>query len=326
MRVPLFIAIPLLFIVPVLVWLLSTRGYDFMTPRELSEAELRPTFASPADPELVAALETKTAPTPPEPSAPPLPRIPLGDLEKAPAIDEYRMESAIGAQALLVLANELLDEKQPQRALLAFERIIDSTPPGGPERHEANLALPSLIAELPPWNDDSTKRTPITLNCSTSRPEEELLPAIRSLRAFLQHASSQLCDIEFTLIPAPEPEAPLSSFPIAVWLTIPGEDPDQPALPVKTFNPSPDAGIALPLAKTIYHLLSTRVRNIPDLTPLPPIPEETEINKLFLTTITRLTWQTLLTTPFQPVAETLPNPESPQPPTESEQPTPESDQ
>ena len=52
MTVPLKFAIPLLFIIPLVMWFSGARKYDFMTPRAIPANELRPDFATPVEIEL----------------------------------------------------------------------------------------------------------------------------------------------------------------------------------------------------------------------------------------------------------------------------------
>lgn len=301
MFVPLKFVFPLLLLVPLAVWFAGTRKYDFMTPRDIPDAELRPAFASPVNRELADSLK----PPPPEPEPDPIVEIDPGNLFQAPVLAQYLSESSKGPAALLQLASKLQNEGRIQRAVLAYERILDSTPVGGQERVQAEEALASLKTSLPLWNADSEKSLPLTIHLVTARSRESLQPSITALSELITVSSGNLCEPVFQVQEAPLPAAPLPALPIALWLTVEGEDPENPSLTVLTIAPESEEALDSRLTHALYRLIRRRLKNDAEITEPPTLLLDDDPEVAIVTKITRLTWQKLLRTPFQslPVEE-----------------------
>lgn len=280
------------------MWLSGIRKYDFMTPRDIPASELRPEFASPVEIEL-GELAKGQDPSANEMEAPAMPEIDLGDFQTAPGLDEYRDSAELGASSLLKLAQKLQNAGQVQRAVLAFERILDSTPTGGSANIEAERALANLKANLPLWNSDSTAAVPLEIHFDTARDPDSLNGAIATLSELISVGSGNQCQPNFQIRVSAMPSEQLPSLPVAIWMTVPGEDPDKPSLAVVTLAPKSDENLNARLTHGLYRLLSRRITSIGQLTPLPPLlqgedPENAVVNK-----VTRLAWKQILATPFQ---------------------------
>lgn len=296
--VPLKFAIPLLIILPLMLWFWGTRKYDFMTPRVIPEHELRPDFASPVNGDLANSLQpSEEEPPPPEPE--PIPDLDPGDFQVSPSLAEYRSYAEDGTPALLKLAQNLQNDGHIQRAVLAYERIIDSTPSISLEREPAEQALAGLKVSLPRWNVDPEASIPLTINLLSARNEESLQPSLAALSELITTSSGGICQPSFILKSAPEPSVELPAFPIAIWLTVEGEDPEVPSLPVVTVAPTSEAEVDGDLNLALYRLLARRVQENRNLTPLPSLQEGEDPETALVAKITRLSWQRLLKTPIQ---------------------------
>ncbi|MDQ8191111.1 hypothetical protein [Roseibacillus persicicus] len=296
--IPYKAAIPILLLTPLAIWFWGIRKYDFMTPRAIPASELRPDFASPVNREIADEL-APLAQSPPETETPSIPEIDPGDLMVSPGLDEYMKDAHLGAPSLLNLAQRLQYEGQLQRSVLAYERVLDSTPSGGTSQSEAEAALAALKTSLPLWNADPAAATQIKVHLGTARTPESLSGALATLSELIRVSSGNLCQAEFQIITSPEPSQPLPALPVAMWLTMPSEDPEKPSFAVVTVAPKSDEELNDRLTHGLYRLLSRRIVAIDKLTPPPPLlkgedPENAIVNKL-----TRLAWKQVLETPFQ---------------------------
>jgi hypothetical protein len=271
-----------------------------MTPRSVPASELRPAFASPVNHELAEALKSRSEPLP---EREPIPVIELepGDLLSPPTLDQYRAASEKGPAALLRLASDFQNEGRIQRAVLAYERILDSTPPGGQERVQAEEAIASLKTSLPPWNTDAEDALPLTIHFGTARSAESFQGPITALSSLITLSSGNLCRPDFQIHPGPAPEKNLPALPVAMWLTVEGEEPQNPALAVLTIAPESEAQLDSRLTHALYRLISRRLKNDPELTAPPALLISDDPEKALVVKVTRLTWQKLLTSPFQAI-------------------------
>ena len=296
--VPLKFALPLLFIIPLVVWFSGIRKYDFITARDIPASELRPAFASPVDREIAGMATAGAASTTGE-DEPELPEIDPGDFQTAPGLDEYLSDAELGAAALFQLAQKLQNAGQVQRAALAFERILDSTPPGGSTRAEAVEALAPLKAGLPLWNSDPQASVPLQIHLDTVRPPESLSGAIATLSELVMVGSGNQSLPSFQIHPSDPPSELLPSSPVAMWLTVPSEDPEIPSLAVVTLIPESDEDLDARLTYGLYQLLARRITSIAQLTALPPLQQDEDAENAVVNKVTRLAWKQILATPFQ---------------------------
>jgi len=318
--VPKKIAIPLLILFPIVIWILGTRKYNFMEPKPLSAEEIRPDFAAPPNRELVKSLSPFGDP-PPEVPTPTIPRIELGDNFVSPSLSEYQADSHLGAPSLLQLGEELLAKEDQVRALLAYERILDSTPTGGKGATQAETAITKIKTKLPPWNPDPATRLALQVHLSSARDPSEF-EAIASVITEISNSSSgHLCETQCVVETSPAPSQELPSLPIAIWITVPGEDPGKPSLSAVTIVPGPDENLDEKILQGLYRLLTTRAKMVGGLTPPSPLLRGEKATDSILFRITRLTWEKILNSPFQSLeqgppsdGESLPqivNPEEP---------------
>ncbi len=269
-----------------------------MTPRVIPANELRPDFASPVD-SGVRALVNEGLTPPKTPEVPALAQIPFGDLLISPGLGEYQEKAQLGALPLEDLGQRLQNAGHIQRAALAYERVLDSTPAGTPIQEKVTQTLANLKVVLPPWNADPSTAIPLQIHINTARTPETLTGAITTLTELISVGSGQLCQPSFHIQSAPQPKHELPSLPLAIWMTLPEEDPEKPSLEVVTLAPDSDDNLDAELTTAVYRLLARRISAIGNLTPLPDLTESNDSEQAVVNRITRLAWQQILTTPFQ---------------------------
>ena len=300
--IPFKVAIPLLILVPLVAWLIGIRKYDFMTPRFIPAHELRPEFASPPDQEVSALLKghrSKLSTQQPTRETPQLSHIEFGDLQASPGLDDYRDQAHLGALALFDLAQRLQNAGHVQRAVLAYERVLDSSPTGSSIQEKSENALVNLKTALPMWNPDSTAAVPLQIHLNTARDPESLTGTITTLTELIVIGSGNQCQPAFHIHSSPTPSAPLSSVPVAAWMTVPEEDPDKPSLAVVTVTPQTDSELDSHLTHGLYRLIVRRITSIGNLTPPPPLLQGEDPENALINKVTRLAWKEILSTPFQ---------------------------
>ena len=135
MHIPIFITIPSCILVALVVFWLGSKDKNFMdppSPEELVEIaneweKSRPNIPPPK-PVNVALLADSTPAEPKPTNVTPektVETIPPGDFQQAPSLAEYGAYGDKGADAMIQLATLLETKVQYQRALLAWERVID---------------------------------------------------------------------------------------------------------------------------------------------------------------------------------------------------------
>ena len=298
MIVPYKFAISLLILVPLTLWFVGTCKYDFMTPQDIPANELRPGFASPVNPEIADAV-TSPARLSKRPEQPAIPEIDPGDFQISPGLDEYQTFAHLGAPSLLQLAQKLQNAGQVQRAVLAYERVLDSTASGGSSQEKAQASITTLKTSLPRWNPDPQAAKPLRINLSTARDADSLLGTITTLTELIAASSGNQAQPEFVILKSDSPTLALPALPIALWLTISGEDPEIPSLTVVTITPPDDSTLNDITTHALYRLVSRRLESIGGFT-LPPEFEEGENpENALVNKVTRLGWKRILATPFQ---------------------------
>ncbi len=193
-----------------LTWHLRTREMDFMTPGQLvllpedmgeelieESAVLQPKIEGPSIHELLGRPEP--TPSPDDTLTPEVPEISdeeLGDLESAPGLDTYRdFAQSNDAARLLQLSSTLRARGQFQRALLAFERVIDSAASHPVELEDAGKGIKALSPTLE-WNIDPNFKIPLILRIGTeTKSSEALKTAALEVATLIRDASGDLLEV-----------------------------------------------------------------------------------------------------------------------------------
>lgn len=185
-------------------WHMLTKHMDFMTP---TNAALPPedfgddlaVGAPVMQPKIVEGPKIDLPAQPVEPEEPIVSEISdedLGDLESAPGLDEYRSFARNNpALRLLDLSSTLQARGDFQRALIALERVVDTSEKPSPEElSQATAGISSLAPTLPRWSVDPETETELTLLISGSKGASNTLKAAALDVATLirKHSGDQL--------------------------------------------------------------------------------------------------------------------------------------
>lgn len=288
MRIPILVVVLLCLGVVAAVWWLSTRGHDFLTPPPESElAAIREKVASSIPPaDHPDEDEDARAANPPEPTKP---IIEPGDFNKAPTLAEYRKDAWMGAAALAGLATQLETAGQPQRALLAWERVLDSAPPDPEQTRAAIAAIDRLRSGLSAWNTNPEAAIAITLHAGTGKSTAALLePVLVEIASELAAASSGILNISAQVTSGSDIPDSFGPPPVALWFA--GSAVDSRSTEVLSFTVDPPENLRGDVQATLGQLLRGYLGRTASLT-LPEIPaDDGNPEETGLRHITRLSW------------------------------------
>ena len=309
MRVPTPIVIIICLLVATITWLIGTHRLDFTkapTPEELVEIsenweEGRPHAThkqNGARPAPHHPLESDTG-KPDHTEATPSPPLPVPDFALQPSLGEFGTLSNQDAALLARLANHLESSSHTQHALLAWERIIDTSNPTMQQRLDTAKAIKRLKTVLPPWNSDPANEISIILHAGANLQEtDDLEKALENSAELISQASGNILHVRkktsFGKIRNPK----TTVTPVAIWFSRPGESDQEPmveTIPISFMVNSMEPELfAEQTAAGVYSLLRSHLNEKTGFTPLPEIsqlPEDTTPNELLTQHITRLMWR-----------------------------------
>ena len=294
MRIPFLIAIPTCLLTIFLIWWVGTSDMDFLTPP--SEARLQEIRS-----EALAALPVSTMqddaisirvplpepdPTLPEPAEIIVP-IELGDLTSPPVLDTYSDRAPDGSAELIALAIALENQGTFQRALLAYERVLDLAQSNPEQIQTATSAIQKLKPTLPLWNTDPDTTLPITIHIGTGEKFSKILPGIlEQISSDLGIASSGLLTFSHKLNIGRSIQTEDAPTPVALWIT--GGAKDSPSTDVLSFTTDNPDELRNDLLKTIFNLIRTHLSKSTAYSPAPEVIAEPL--PALETNITRLLW------------------------------------
>ncbi len=237
-------------------WWAGTRHADFLSPPNESKLTLiryKIEASIPPDPHPDDTPPPPTAlddPAPPLPQVAAPPSIDLGDLSRPPSLLEYHLLAGNGAARLSELAALLETKGASQRALLAWERVIDSTQPDAEQARLASTAIQRLRATQPDWNTDRKSLLAITLHARThQKTPKALSTALDEIAHEIERASAGILKVTATVAPARRGKSSTSSS-IDLWFS---GSANQPApLTVRTCTPASTRPLHDELLLTIY--------------------------------------------------------------------------
>ncbi len=292
MRVPIPVVILLVLTVVGGLWWNYTRNLDFMTPptaQQLAEVrqKIESSFPQVEMGDAISVPEHVEAPPPPPP--PPLPPpVDLGDLSVPPALDSYVERATEGPHALIRLARALEDKGEFQRALLAWERVVDLAKPDDSQYATALAAIRRLRPTLPDWNLKPEAALAIELHAGTGKQlAKELGPVLEGVARDLVRASSGVLTVK-SVVTAGKTNQVKGAVPVAMWLTGPGKN--ATSSDVLSFTvASPDA-LRDQVASTVFQLVRSYLAKATTFTqPLSPVVGETMVEAME-NRVTRLEW------------------------------------
>ncbi len=295
MRIPIFIAIPVCVLTVIVIWWSSTHDMDFLTPppearlEEIRTEALASLPVAGAQDDAITAKVTPSkvepiVPANPENSAPP---VLLGDLTSPPTLDAYTERVADGPDNLLRLAAALEANGAFQRALLAYERVLDFSQANADQTFKAVKAVQRLRPTIPLWNLDPEKEIPIVIHIGTGQKFGEILPEVlEQITSDLTHASSGMLGFSHQLNIGRSIQATDAPTPVAVWIT--GGDKGSPSTDVLSFTTDNPETLRNDLLKTVFNLIRGHLSKSTAYSPAPEAWEEplTALESHF----TRLLW------------------------------------
>jgi len=274
-RIPIPIVILLAIAVVGGVWWLGTRHYDFLNPPPGSPLEI---------------IHEQTAAQAPKPEAAAPPQAPSTAAVEAntpPTLALYREGPSVNAKDLLELSSTLETKGEIQRALLAAERVMDSTQPDEDQQKTAISAIRRLRPQLPAWNAESATAIPITLHAGTGKSTAILLePMMREIAGEIERASSGILKVTTNVAAGRDIPEDIGPPIVAVWFSGPAKHSTE----VLTFTVLSPETLREDLAGSLLQLLRSHIANKSYLR----IPEneldDTQPVARFQTHVTRLVW------------------------------------
>jgi hypothetical protein len=294
MRIPLHLAIAIILITVALIWWGSTRNMDFLTPP--SEAQLEQIRAEALASLPVSRIEddaisVKVAipdrdPARSEPIE--LEPVDLGDTKSPPVLDTYSDRAPEGAAKLIALGHALEREGSFQRALLAYERVLDLSQPDPEQIQSALAAIRLLRPTLPRWNSDKSAALPVIIHVGTGEKFADILPEILGqITSDLDHASSGLIDFSFKLHIGRSIRATEAPTPVALWITGTGEK--APSTDVLSFTTNDPLALDTDMLKVIFNLIRSHLSKSASYNPAPEAMDDPMA--ALGSNITRLLWK-----------------------------------
>ena len=311
-RLPIPVVLLLCLAVVAGLWWHGTRNADFLTPpSDTKLAMIRKKVASSVT--RAAHPDHTVSPTVPEPKPGPArprhaeeerPALELGDFASPPVLHEYAEPALRGARHLIDLASVLERKEQPQRALLAWERVLDLGDHNDSQAKTAIAAIKRLRPTLPAWNTASAKAIYITLHATTGRKNVKILkPLLDETANEIERASSGILKVSTNLISTKDAKAtttkvtktaattPPVPAPVALWLT--GRGKSTRSTEVMSFTSETQETLAEDLRKTAFNLISGHLVQGSSRTPPLPIAEGEPALDALNSHITRLYWKVL---------------------------------
>ena len=279
------------------VWWYGTRKADFLTPpgnAKLADdrARVEASLPQPDHPENSVAVPV--APPDPLPSPAvedPKPPLVLGDFSTPPSLQEYAEYAPKGAGHLMDLAVMLEAEGEPQRTLLAWERVLDAGKADEAQTAAAITAIKRLRPTLPLWNTDRSKAIAITLHAGTGKKNAKALtPILEETARELEHASAGILKVTATVTPGRDNLSAKTPSPVALWLTGPGKS--AVSTPVRSFTVGSQKTWHDDLLKTSFLLVSGYLAHESSQSPPGMAPGDKPLDALTFQ-ITRFQWQEL---------------------------------
>ncbi len=295
MRIPFFIAIPACLLTVFVIWWIGTMDMDFLTAP--SEARLQQIRS-----EALATLPVSTVqddaisirvPFPvPDPDLPERAEddipVELGDITSDPVLDTYSDRAPEGSAKLLSLASGLEKAGAFERALLAYERVLDLSQSNPEEILSATSSIRRLKPTLPFWNNDPDEALPITIHIGTGARFAKVLPEIMDrISKDLGNASSGLLRFSHRLNIGRSIQDTDAPAPVALWIT--GGDAESPSTDVLSFTTNDNEELRDDLLKTIFNLIRGHLSKSTAYSPAPEITDEPL--PALETNITRLLWR-----------------------------------
>lgn len=301
MRVPIPVVIFLVLAVAGGAWWGNTRHMDFVTPpSEAKLAEIRVKIESslPQTDQVDDAISVPVAappPPPPPPVEPPKPVVELGDLTIPPSLQDYGVRSPEGSAHLIELATQLEQKEEFQRALLAWERVIDLTHPDESQAATAVSAIKRLRPTLPDWNAKPETAITLSLRAGTAKKlAKTLTPILEGVARDLERASSGIVKIKTTVTAGKISSTTKGPVPVAIWLA--GPQKKSVSTEVRSFTVDSPEALRDDILKAVFLLIQSHLGRATAYTPPAGLAAGESPQDALTFRITRLCWSEFATT------------------------------
>ena len=296
MRIPFYITIPSCLLIVLIVWWISTRRIDFLTPppaaklAEIHKKTIASLPISKSQPE-ITAVATPALPnieqSNNDPSVVYTGTVDIGDISPPKTLDTYSERAPDGAAKLLKLAADLEQQNSPQRALLANERVLDLSQANPQQIYLALHNIRRISPTLPAWNQDTKTSKPIVIHIGTGQTFAKVLPEImESIIQEVHRSSSGLIQCKIELNIGESIRTNDAPTPIALWMT--GKDKNSPSTDVLSFTSNNPDTLHKELLKTIFNLIRGQLSKSTSYNPAPEAVDDPQI--ALSSNITRLLW------------------------------------
>ena len=275
------------------MWWGNTRRMDFLTPPSAAKLEairIKVKSSLPRQDQRDDAISVPAvvkAPTPP-----PIveePEMDLGDLTTPPTLQSYGELSSRGAVHLIALAGGLEKKGEFQRALLAWERVVDLTPADADQAATAISAIKRLRPTLPEWNAQPEAKIAITLHAGTGRKlAATLTPILVDVARDLEAASSGILKVAATVTPGKTSTPVKGPTPVALWLA--GPDKKSASTETLSFTVTEPETLRQDILKTVFQLIRSHLGRATKYIPPAALADGENPQGALNFRVTRLCW------------------------------------
>lgn len=300
MRVPIPVVILLVLAVVGGVWWRNTRDMDFMTPpseARLEAIRVKTESSFPRADQTDDAISVPVLvkpPPPPPPVEPPKPPLELGDLALPPVLNGYAELAPKGAEHLIEVARALEEKGEFQRALLAWERVLDRTKPDVSQATAAVSSIRRLRPTLPDWNAKPEAAVQITLQAGTGKKlSKPLAKELETMARELAAASSGILKVKTNVTVGKASAAGKGAAPVALWIT--GRDKKTSSTEVVSFTTASAETLPVDLRKTLFQLVRSNVAKSPGAIMPAALADGENPTETMAHRVTRLSWSELAT-------------------------------
>lgn len=294
MRIPLPLVSLIAIAVALGLWWGFTRRIDFLTPPSAEILEITRQRALGSIPRAEVPLPSQP-PTAPQADHSPPRRIETRPPESAeqvatrnPSLDTYANLAAKGSRHLIELSSLMEASGDRQRALLAWERVLDATHPQTTHLTAALEAVKRLRPLVPSWAARNAP-FPVVIHLNTGSKYEDLVkPLLGQIAADLEHASAGILKVSTVFTATRKSSRKTTATPIALWLTGPGGD--APSTATFSFTVTKSTNLHADILRNLLKLTCNRLAEADKLTPgASPPKTEAPLDALSFR-ITRLRW------------------------------------
>ncbi|MFY7817647.1 MAG: hypothetical protein ACOVRB_04700 [Akkermansiaceae bacterium] len=303
MRIPWYACLPLILLTVGLVWWQGSQDREFVTPpsddaiaqiKEQTKNEIHVVDSIlPPEPDRAIRVKPKklVVPEAEKDAIALLKPEEIGHPSITPGIDCYRTLAGRGAVLLSDLANQLESRGETQRALLAWERIIDSSAADSSQLDTARKAVQRLRTQVTPWNVDPTSSVSVVLHANCDRERGKSIESIlREVVTLFNQAGSGLFELKLKVQTISKPAKGAPPLPVALWFSsATSATSGSKAVSIPLATDSPEEQKKQLLVATCK-LLREGARGIPGLKPLAE-PSSQDPLDFLETAVTRRTWE-----------------------------------